>query len=144
VKALDLPGIKLALEARGITLEPPLPSESLKRFTAELDLSGSEDILSIYKIFDGFSSCDERSQMCFWSMGRVLEYTSIFYRVDGRIWYPIGDILIDSDFFMCSMEGSGSVFLLYEGRELAPNVFNFLESLAMGAFDFLASNDKVA
>jgi hypothetical protein len=139
---VDLATIKSKLEARGIKLGDPLADNSLRRFESEAELSLSDELASIYRSFNGFQTCDERSQFFLWPLERVLEYTSISVKVAGSTFYPIGDLLIDSDFVMCSLDKGSTVFLLYERRPLASDVLEFLGKLVTGTFDFLPNEPE--
>jgi hypothetical protein len=57
--------------------------------------------------------------------------------VDEEKYFAIGDLLIDSDFVMCSLgRKEAPVFLLYDNRCLSPTVDGFFEKFLHGDFDF--------
>jgi hypothetical protein len=134
---VDLTTIRFKLEARGVKPGDPIAGHCLRRFESEAELSLNENLVSMYENFNGFLTCDEWSQIFLWPLERILEYASITVRVADHTFYPIGDLLIDSDFIMCSLEKRSDVFLLHEERQLASDVPEFLENLVRGAFDFL-------
>jgi hypothetical protein len=134
----DATEIAKELEARGVQLGKPVPPKQLTRFEAEMGLSLDEVFRKIYLKFNGFILQDPKSQILLWPLERIRESADMSFELNQERYFPIGDLLIDSDFLMCSLAtGTSPVVLLVEKRELAPTVTTFYERLISGRFDFL-------
>ena len=130
--------VHAALKARGVELGGSATSDSLGEFEAQLGLRLDSEVRRLYLCFDGFLSYDHRSQLVLWPLHRIVQNQRLSYVIESQRWFAIADFLIDSDFMMCCpTNASAPVFLLYEGRELASSVSDFLDKLVSGEFDFL-------
>jgi SMI1 / KNR4 family (SUKH-1) len=126
-----------ALEARSVGLRLPATDQDVKRLEQELRLTLHETLRELYLQFDGFTSCDSKSQMTLWPLERIVGEKELSQvEPEGRV-FAIGDFLIDSDFLMSPLSIDGPVVLLYEQRTLAPSMAMFLKKLAAKEFDFL-------
>jgi hypothetical protein len=135
---MQIAKVQAALKARGVELCNSATSDSLGEFEAQLGLRLDSEVRQLYLHFDGFVSYDSKSQMALWPLHRIVQNKSLSCEMRSQRWFAIGDFLIDADFLMCCpTNGSAPVFLLYEGRELASSVSDFLEKLVCGGFDFL-------
>jgi len=136
---MDSKVIRNALQARGIELGPPVSGDYLAQFEKEMALSLDEYFRRSYCEFNGFESCDKKSQICLWPLGRILQNRSLSIQVENELYFLIGDFLIDSDFLVCCLQRERApIFLLYERRELALAASAFFEKLISGDFDYFA------
>jgi SMI1/KNR4 family protein SUKH-1 len=134
---MKLAGLRTALEARSVELRPPASEQSVRQLERELQLTLNETLRELYLQFDGFASCDSKSQMMLWPLERIVEEKELSQvGPEGRV-FAIGDFLIDSDFLMSPLSVRGPVSLLEERRTLAPSVEAFLVKLTGKEFDFL-------
>jgi hypothetical protein len=126
--------IRIALETSGVQLGTPADEEPLRErdFAISLDRYCRE----LYSEFNGFKSYDNRCHIFLWPLDRIIEHKDLSVQEDGKRYFAIGDILIDSDFIMCCLEQDFEpMFLLYEKRRLEP-ISIFIERLVFGEFDF--------
>jgi hypothetical protein len=71
-------------------------------------------------------------------MERIAESVDLSTTVGTDKYFAIADLMIDSDFLMCCLEKQPTpILLLYERRELASSLSDFLSKLVSGKFDFL-------
>ncbi|MDB5361155.1 MAG: hypothetical protein JWO51_2452 [Rhodospirillales bacterium] len=130
--------VKAALLARKTKLSPPVSQAELANLANVGEAKLDRYISDLYSTFNGFEGCDQKSQISLWSTDRVVQEKSLKSKVDEKIYAAFGDLLIDSDFIMwCPCDASMPVYLLYERRELAKSVSDFLEKLTSGAFDLI-------
>ena len=62
----------------------------------------------LFSKFNGFISCDRKNQICIGGTEDVISRSEMMKKLDGERKYAIGDILIDSDFIMCSLENDST------------------------------------
>ena len=130
--------ILIALQARNVRLNRPATVEELHSLESLLDIKLHAFFFDLFSKFNGFISCDRKSQICIGSTADVISRSKTMKKLDGERRYAIGDVLIDSDFIMCALENDSTpVFLLHEEKRLAPNIREFFERLASGTFDFM-------
>jgi hypothetical protein len=130
--------IFVALQARNIRLDGPATRQELHSFESFLGIKLHPFFFDLFSKFNGFISCDQKSQICIGGTEEVISRSKTIRKLDGERKYAIGDILIDSDFIMCALENDSTpVFLLHEKRHLAANIHEFFAGLTSGAFDFM-------
>lgn len=130
--------IFIALQARDIKLNGPATRQELHSLESFLDIKLHPFFFDLFSKFNGFISCDQKSQICIGRTRDVISRSKTMKKLDGERKYAIGDILIDSDFIMCALENDSTpIFLLHEQRQLAANIHEFFERLTSGAFDFM-------
>jgi hypothetical protein len=134
---LDSKAILTALETRRVEVGNPTGDQYLKQFEEEMALSLDTFFRQMYSQFNGFATCDDKSQIFLWPLEVILQNRSLSVQVERKKYFAIGDLLIDSDFVMCCLEiESAPIFLLYEKRELAPTASTFFDRFVLGEFDF--------
>jgi hypothetical protein len=130
--------IFIALRARNIKLNRPATLQELQSLESFFDIKLHPFFFDLFSKFNGFISCDQKSQICIGCTEDVISRSKTMKKLDGERKYAIGDMLIDSDFIMCALENDSTpIFLLHEQRHLAANVHEFFERLTSGAFDFM-------
>jgi hypothetical protein len=126
--------IRRALEASGVSLNPPVDRQQIHELERVLGVSLDVFFQNLFSEFDGFY--DERSVIDLWPVERMVKEKHFARTIDGKQYHPIGDLLIGSDFVMCCLERqSEPVFLLYEGWKMASTAEEFFEKLTSGALD---------
>lgn len=130
--------ICLRLQARNIKFNGPATIQELHSLESFLDIKLHAFFFELFSRFNGFTSYDQKSQICIGSIDDVISRSKMIEKLDGERKYAVGDILVDSDFIMCALENDSTpVFLLHEERPLAANVREFFQRLTSGAFDFM-------
>jgi hypothetical protein len=130
--------IFIALQARNIKLKGPATIQELHSLESRLNIKLHPFFFDLFSKFNGFISCDQKSQICIGGTEDVISRSKTMKKLDGERKYAIGDVLIDSDFIVCALENDSTpIFLLHEQRPLAANVHEFFERLTSGAFDFM-------
>ena len=126
-----------ALQRRNIVLNGPATIQELRSLESFFEIRLHAFFFDLFSKFNGFISCDQKSQICIGGTDDLISRSETTKKLDGERTYAIGDILIDSDFVMCSLEDDSTpVFLLHEEKQLAANINEFFERLISGAFDF--------
>jgi len=130
--------IFIALQAPNIKLNALATVQELHSLESFLNIKLHPFFFDLFSRFNGFISCDQKSQICIGGIEEVISRSEKMRKLDGERKYAIGDILIDSDFIMCALENDSTpIFLLHEQRHLAANIHEFFERLTSGAFDFM-------
>ena len=133
---MDAKDIRKAFQARGVDVGRPIRESQLSRLDTDLQIAMDPYLRSIFREFDGFESFDDRTLICLWSFNRIIAEKDDSVVVHSERYFPVGDLLIDSDFVMCCLErATAPVFLLAENRQLAPTVDEFFQKFIAGAFD---------
>jgi hypothetical protein len=121
------------LKTRGVLLNPPLdlPNPEWLEFVERTKIF--EGLAEVYGCFNGFleNSADQKSQISFWPVSKIL--CNQPFESSSEIVF--GDLLIESDFVLLNLDGQ--IKLKYEDRLLGASVFDFLDSLSHGKFDFV-------
>lgn len=99
-----------ALKSRGVDLAQSLADERVARIEDSLGLKLSDDIRKIYSTFNGFLSSDKRSQISMWPADQILGFSNDMCEIEGKRFYGVGDVLVDSDFITCCLEDSLNKF----------------------------------
>lgn len=134
---MNIEELRLALLANGADLRPAADLGELSRFEAQQGIKLSGIFRRLHSDFDGFASNHFSSQICLWPLKRITENLNLRTQVDNQMYFPIGDLLVDSDFLMSSLEDDNKpVFLLYERRKLAESLQTFLQKFLSGTFNF--------
>jgi hypothetical protein len=126
-----------ALKDRGIELNPPVRDSDFELVRNKLSIEPGADFKSVYGSFNGFLAHDEASMLMLWDINQIVSSRDLYNRSSTRSHViPIGDYFIDSDIIMASIsDESEKVSLLFENRELAGSIEEFVSLLAAGAFD---------
>jgi hypothetical protein len=112
--------------------------QELHSLESFLDIKLHLFFFDLFSKFNGFTTCDQKNQICIGGTEDVISRSEMMKKIDGERAYAIGDMLIDSDFIMCALENDSTpVFFLYEERHLAANIHEFFARLTSGAFDFM-------
>ena len=129
--------IRNALLSKGVELGRPITDIQLTEVERELHVSLNPYLTELYREFNGFRSYYQDNHISIWSSERIVNLKSMSVVVDEERYFAIGDLLIDSDFVMCSLERKEApVFLLNENKCLSPTVDGFFEKFLHGDFDF--------
>jgi hypothetical protein len=129
--------IRNALLSKGVELGRPITDIQLTEVERELHVSLNPYLTELYREFNGFRSYYQDNHISIWSSERIVNLKSMSVVVDEERYFAIGDLLIDSDFVMCSLERKEApVFLLYDKRCRSPTVDGFFDKFLHGDFDF--------
>ena len=136
---MTVEGILIGLRVRNVRLNKPATMTELNSLESVLRITLHPFFSRLFSKFNGFLSCeyDEKSQIGIWGIDDVIGHSDLMIEINGEKKFAIGDLLIYSDFIVCSLENDSTpIFLLHEGRPIASSINEFFEHLVSGAFDF--------
>jgi hypothetical protein len=129
--------IRNALLSKGVELGRPITDIQLTEVERELHVSLNPYLTDLYREFNGFRSYYQGNHISIWPSEKIVSLKGMSVVVDEEKYFAISDLLIDSDFVMCSLgRKEAPVFLLYDNRCLSPTVDVFFEKFLHGDFDF--------
>ena len=111
-ESLNFKYISMALEERGTIPAEPASGFWIEKLTAFVSGPLSQDLLSMYRSFNGFADCnfDVATYISIWPISRVISDTPKFYK--SRISFA--DIAMDAEVLTIEPSGeNGSIFDLY-------------------------------
>jgi hypothetical protein len=130
----------IGLQVRNVRLNKPATIKELHSLESKLHITLHPFFSTLFSEFNGFvsSEYDRKSQICIWGTDETISHSDLMTEVNGERKFVIGDLLIYSDFIMCSLENDSTpVFLLHEERLMASNIHEFFARLVGGTFDFM-------
>lgn len=131
--------LKEDLFARGTELREPASEEDIVAFELAMDVRLDRSWRELYSLFNGFKQADHRSLIFLWGLDEMAQRNSAERDLRQGRSLAIGDLLIDSDFFVSDLSQEASVSLLFEKSAAAESVIEFVLLLSSGRFDCLAA-----
>lgn len=125
---------------RSVDLREPAQEKDILDFESAMGFRLNQSAREIYTLFNGFRFYDRQSQIWLWGLDEIAQKNSGETHLRQGCCLAIGDILIESDFLVTDLSQEAPITLLFEKREVQPNIFDLVLQLSHGNFDFLAAN----
>ena len=133
---MELEATLAKLTARGIEFGNSTIG-AMTAFELEMGLECSDSFRLVYRSCNGFDLPDHRSWMSLWSLEEIIQRNSEDASLRNGSIVAIGDFLIDSDFIVMDVSiAECPASLLFEKREIATGLPDFLRKLVSRRFDF--------
>ena len=128
--------LREALKRRGTELAPLPSPEEWNNLTLNTPAQVISHVTNIYGDFNGFTHCDHKSQVKFWTIQEILRRSQDIILSILPSSLIIGDIMIESHYIVYDTASSLIEVDGYDEQGFA-SIFAILEYLAEGHFDVI-------